>query len=276
MKKKVPDYFAWEQELEAPKPVKAIEQVAQHYQNDGKPDAIGQVLWLRMLYSCLVDGDFLDTEAYMQRGAVKRGGFASLEQLHERFFSALKEKGFFHPQNDLNRKRCEILRWCIQMGKNKENRIYTLTVPTGGGKTLSVFAWALEKAKICGKCHIIYVISYTSIIEQTADILRSYLGEENVIEHHSQVEYEDTDEKMDTRRLATENWDAPVLVTTNVQFFASLFANRSSRCRKLYNMANSVLLFDVVQMFPVNYMTPVLRSLEALVRHFSCSALLYS
>ena len=141
------------------------------------------------------------------------------------------------------------------MGKNQEDRIYTLTVPTGGGKTISAFAWALEKARSCGKKHIIYVIPYTSIIEQTADILRSYLGEENVIEHHSQVEYEDTDEKMDTRRLATENWDAPVIVTTNVQFFESLFANRSSRCRKLHNMANSVLLFDEAQMFPVNYMT---------------------
>lgn len=276
LKKKVPDYSAWEQELETPKSVKAIEQVAQHYQNDGKPDAIGQGLWLRMLYSCLVDGDFLDTEDYMQGGAVKRGGFASLEQLHDRFFSALQEKGFFHPQNDLNRKRCEILRRCIQMGKNQEDRIYTLTVPTGGGKTISAFAWALEKARASGKKHIIYVIPYTSIIEQTADILRSYLGEENVIEHHSQVEYEDTDEKMDTRRLATENWDAPVIVTTNVQFFESLFANRSSRCRKLHNMANSVLLFDEAQMFPVNYMTPVLRSLEALVRHFSSSALLCS
>lgn len=276
LKKAVPDCSSWRQELKVPVQVQGIEQGIQDFQIQGKMDFIGCSLWLRMLYSCLVDGDFLDTEDYMQGEAVKRGGFASLEQLHDRFFSALQEKGFFHPQNNLNRKRCEILQRCIQMGKNQEDRIYTLTVPTGGGKTISAFAWALEKARSCGKKHIIYVIPYTSIIEQTADILRSYLGEENVIEHHSQVEYEDTDEKMDTRRLATENWDAPVIVTTNVQFFESLFANRSSRCRKLHNMANSVLLFDEAQMFPVNYMTPVLRSLEALVRHFSCSALLCS
>ena len=276
MKKKVPDCSAWQQELEAPKPVQGIEQAISDFQSQGQMDFIGCGLWLRMLYSCLVDGDFLDTEAYMQGGAVQRGGFASLEQLHERFFSALEEKGFFHPQNALNRKRCEILQRCIQKGKDKEDRIYTLTVPTGGGKTISAFAWALEKARTCGKQHIIYVIPYTSIIEQTADILRSYLGEENVIEHHSQVEYEDKDEKMDPRRLATENWDAPVIVTTNVQFFESLFANRSSRCRKLHNVANSILLFDEAQMFPVEYMIPVLRSLEALVRHFSCSALLCS
>lgn len=276
LKKTIPDYSAYHQELGKPEKKQAFESVARNFLINGQADSIGQSLWLRMLYSCLVDGDFLDTEAYMQGGAVKRGGFASLEQLHDRFFSGLEKKGFFSPQNELNRKRCEILQQCIQKGEKKENGLYTLTVPTGGGKTISAFAWALEKAKACGKSRIIYVIPYTSIIEQTADILRSYLGEENVIEHHSQVEYDDSDEQMDPRRLATENWDAPVIVTTNVQFFESLFANRSSRCRKLHNIANSVLLFDEAQMFPVNYLTPVLRSLDALVNHFSCSALLCS
>lgn len=276
LKKTIPDYSAYHQELGKPEKKQAFESVARNFLINGQADSIGQSLWLRMLYSCLVDGDFLDTEAYMQGGAVKRGGFASLEQLHDRFFSGLEKKGFFSPQNELNRKRCEILRQCIQKGEKKENGLYTLTVPTGGGKTISAFAWALEKAKACGKSRIIYVIPYTSIIEQTADILRSYLGEENVIEHHSQVEYDDSDEQMDPRRLATENWDAPVIVTTNVQFFESLFANRSSRCRKLHNIANSILLFDEAQMFPINYMIPVLRSLEAMVYHFSCSVLLCS
>lgn len=276
LKKTIPDYSAYHQELGKPEKKQAFESVARNFLINGQADSIGQSLWLRMLYSCLVDGDFLDTEAYMQGGMVKRGGFASLEQLRDRFFSGLEKKGFFSPENELNRKRCEILRQCIQKGEKKENGLYTLTVPTGGGKTISAFAWALEKAKACGKSRIIYVIPYTSIIEQTADILRSYLGEENVIEHHSQVEYDDSDEQMDPRRLATENWDAPVIVTTNVQFFESLFANRSSRCRKLHNIANSILLFDEAQMFPVNYLIPVLRSLDALINHFSCSALLCS
>ena len=276
LKKKVPDFSAYKSELPSPQKLLVFEKVADQYRSSQKPDPIAVNLWLRMLFSCLVDADFLDTEAYMKNGQVQRGQFATIDKLAAKFFSQLQQKGFFAPKNALNRKRYEILQRCIQYGKKFPEGIYTLTVPTGGGKTISAFAWAMEQARTYHKKRIIYVIPYTSIIEQTADILRSFLGDENVIEHHSQAEYDDTQEELSRKRLATENWDAPVIVTTNVQFFESLFANRTSRCRKLHNIADSVILFDEVQMFPVNFLTPVLQSLEALAKHFSCSLLLCS
>jgi len=276
MKKEVPDFSAYKNELPQPQKLMGFEKVLNEYGTFQRPDCIAANLWLRMLFSCLVDADFLDTEAYMKNGQVQRGQFATIDKLATEFFSQLQKKGFFTPKNALNRKRYEILERCIQYGKNHPEGIYTLTVPTGGGKTISAFAWAMEQARTYHKKRIIYVIPYTSIIEQTADTLRSFLGNDNIIEHHSQVEYDDTQEALNRKRLATENWDAPVIVTTNVQFFESLFANRTSRCRKLHNMADSVILFDEVQMFPVNFLTPVLQSLEALVQHFSCSLLFCS
>lgn len=276
LKKEIPDFSAYKRELPPPQRLMEFEKVASQYGISQNPNCIAINLWLRMLFSCLVDADFLDTEAYMKNGQVQRGHFATIDKLATEFFSQLQKKGFFTPKNALNRKRYEILERCIQYGKNHPEGIYTLTVPTGGGKTISAFAWAMEQARTYHKKRIIYVIPYTSIIEQTADNLRSFLGDENVIEHHSQAEYDDTQEKLSRKRLATENWDAPVIVTTNVQFFESLFANRTSRCRKLHNMADSVILFDEVQMFPVNFLTPVLQSLEALVQHFSCSLLFCS
>ncbi|WP_289051393.1 CRISPR-associated helicase Cas3' [uncultured Acidaminococcus sp.] len=276
MKKEVPDFSAYKNELPQPQKFMGFEKVLNEYGTFQRPDCIAANLWLRMLFSCLVDADFLDTEAYMKNGQVQRGQFATIDELAAKFFSLLKAKGFFAPKNNINRKRCEILRRCMDYGKKRPAGIYTLTVPTGGGKTISAFAWAMEQARTYHKKRIIYVIPYTSIIEQTADTLRSFLGNDNIIEHHSQVEYDDTQEALNRKRLASENWDAPVIVTTNVQFFESLFANRTSRCRKLHNMAESVILFDEVQMFPVNFLLPVLQSMEALVRHFSCSLLLCS
>lgn len=276
LKKEIPDFSAYKRELPPPQRLMEFEKVASQYGIPQNPNCIAINLWLRMLFSCLVDADFLDTEAYMKNGQVQRGQFATIDELAAKFFSLLKAKGFFAPKNNINRKRCEILCRCMDYGKKRPAGIYTLTVPTGGGKTISAFAWAMEQARTYHKKRIIYVIPYTSIIEQTADNLCSFLGDENVIEHHSQAEYDDTQEKLSRKRLATENWDAPVIVTTNVQFFESLFANRTSRCRKLHNMADSVILFDEVQMFPVNFLTPVLQSLEALVQRFSCSLLFCS
>lgn len=276
LKKEIPDFSAYTNELQRPQKLLAFERAAEQYGIPQRPDCIAINLWLRMLFSCLVDADFLDTEAYMKNGQVRRGQFATIDKLAADFFSKLQQKGFFAPKNALNRKRCEILQRCIQYGKNRPAGIYTLTVPTGGGKTISAFAWALEQARACHKKRIIYVIPYTSIIEQTANILCSFLGDGNVIEHHSQAEYDDGQEELSRKRLAAENWDAPVIVTTNVQFFESLFANRTSRCRKLHNIADSVIIFDEVQMFPIDFLVPVLQSLEALVQHFSCSLLFCS
>ena len=152
-----------------------------------------------------------------------------------------------------------------------------MTIPTGGGKTISSLAFALHYARHAKKKRkrIIYVIPYTSIIEQNAAVFRDLLGPDSVVEHHQNVDYDDVqDTDMNRKRLATENWDAPVIVTTNVQFFESLFSNRPSKCRKLHNLAESIVIFDEAQMIPMDYLRPSLAAIEALVRHYACTAVL--
>ena len=147
-------------------------------------------------------------------------------------------------QNDnLNIRRGEILQSCID-GAESERGLFTLTVPTGGGKTLSSLAFALKHAQRNGMQRVVYVIPYNSIIEQNAQVFEEVLGVHNVLQHHSGIDYDDKDDVSTYKKLSTENWDMPVVVTTAVQFFESLFANRSSRCRKLHNIANSVVIFD--------------------------------
>ena len=170
--------------------------------------------------------------------------------------------GWFPPQGELNSRRCAVLEQCIRMGKTQPPGLFTLTVPTGGGKTVASLAFALAQARARGLRRIIYVIPYTSIIEQTAQEFRTILGAENVLEHHSNAAYEiDAEATPKTVRLAqaAENWDMPVVVTTAVQFFESLYANRPSQCRKLHNLAGSVILFDEAQLLPLPCLLPQIR-----------------
>ena len=231
-------------------------------------------LWTRMLYSCLVDADYLDTEEFMSGGNVQRGGYDSLPELWERFKRYIA--GFFPPRSELNRLRCEILKSCMDAGSGQKG-IYTLTVPTGGGKTVASLAFALRHAIENNMRRIIYVIPYTSIIEQNARVFRDILGEDNVIEHHSGAAF-DSDEEINgeksRQRLASENWDAPVIVTTAVQFFESIYANRSSKCRKLHNIANSVIIFDEAQMLPTGALLPCVGAIASLVADFEATAVL--
>ena len=225
----------------------------------------------RMLYSCLVDADFLDTEHFMTNGSVVRDPGEEIPVLYEKLQEHLK--AFENPQNELNRMRCNILNRCLQMAE-ADRGLFTLTVPTGGGKTLSSLAFALKQAKRSGLRRVIYVIPYTSIIEQTANTFRKILGDQNVLEHQHNFQYDCDDDRMDRRRLASENWDKPVVVTTNVQFFESLFANKSSRCRKLHNIAGSVIIFDEAQMLPREYLIPCVRAISELVLNYGCTAVL--
>lgn len=164
-------------------------------------------VFTRMLYSCLVDADFLDTEAFME-GQSRAALPTSMEQLWDKLQNYLS--GWFPPKGELNRQRCEILQACIRAGNAQQMGLFSLTVPTGGGKTVASLAFALAHAKRHGLRRVIYVIPYTSIIEQTAGIFRAILGAENVLEHHSNVLY-DLEGEADphTIRLAkaTENWD---------------------------------------------------------------------
>jgi len=236
----------------------------------------GFALWVRMLFSCLVDADFLDTEAYMDPDKRDtRGNWPELSALHSAFDEFMAEKTKGAEDTDVNRARTDVLAQCRTKASEAPG-LFSLTVPTGGGKTLSSMAFALEHAKHHGKHRIIYVIPYTSIIEQTADVFRNAfaaVGEEVLIEHHSNAEA-DPKKENSRSRLAAENWDAPVIVTTSVQFFESLFAAKTSRCRKLHNICNSVVVLDEAQLLPPEYLQPILDVLNLLSKHYGVTVVL--
>ena len=229
-------------------------------------------MFMRMLYSCLVDADFLDTEEFMVNGNTGRQQGENMPQLLEKLEKHIA--GWLENKEieSVNGRRTEILRACLDAGE-KEKGLFRLTVPTGGGKTIASLAFALRHAVKHHMDRIIYVIPYTSIIEQNAGVFREILGDQNVLENHCNVDYESTEE-LKPMQLASENWDKPVIVTTNVQFFESLFANKSSKCRKLHNMANSVIIFDEAQMLPNDYLKPCLTAIEELVINYEVSAVL--
>lgn len=264
--KKVPDYSAWKQEI-ALSPASRPSHIP--------PDNLSEAFYIRMLYSCLVDADYLDTEAFMD-GTLPRGGYEPIASLLDKLDQYIAP--WWNPKNELNRKRCDILRSCLNAGENFPNGLYTLTVPTGGGKTVSSLAFALRHAATHGKKRVIYVIPYTSIIDQTAEVFENILEAENVLEHHSGVDYTMPEEEVDPalycKALATENWDAPVIVTTAVQFFESLYSNLPSRCRKLHNIADSVIIFDEAQTLPVSYLYPCVSAIGQLVQYYGVTAVL--
>jgi CRISPR-associated endonuclease/helicase Cas3 len=225
-------------------------------------------LWVRMLYSCLVDADFLDTENFISSEITEsRGQFADIAELSNRFFLFLNslEKQVKH--TPVNVIRSEIRKYCESAAEGKPG-FFSLAVPTGGGKTLSSMAFAFKHALKYGKKRIIYVIPYTSIIEQTAKTMADILGAENVVEHHSNFEPENETQRS---KLACENWDAPVIVTTNVQFFESLYAARSSRCRKLHNISESVIILDEAQLLPPELRTPCVDAMRQLVLNYGAT-----
>ncbi|MBR0281079.1 MAG: CRISPR-associated helicase Cas3' [Oscillibacter sp.] len=258
-------------------------------------DALSWSFYIRMLYSCLTDADFLDTEDFMSAGSVRRDSGEPLSVLLERLMEK-KVRPWLEaadsPSPSLSRrrveirqKRCDILRTCLEAGENPRG-LYTLTVPTGGGKTTSSMAFALRHALTHGMRRVIYVIPYTSIIEQTAKTFRDIFGSENVLEHHSgavherisggRTEKEDyCEDPQETRAaLATENWDAPIIVTTAVQFYESMYANRPAKCRKLHNIANSVIIFDEAQTLPTPHLLPCVAAMANLVKQFQATAVL--
>jgi CRISPR-associated endonuclease/helicase Cas3 len=230
----------------------------------------GLALWLRMLFSCLVDGDFLDTENFMDgEKAQSRGTFSSIEELLGKFDEHMTKLTSEAKPTPVNRVRAEVLRQCRERASGTPG-LFSLTVPTGGGKTLSGLAFALTHAVRYKKRRIIYVIPYTSIIEQTAGIFRG-IFDNNVVEHHSNL---DPEKETAKSRLATENWDASIIVTTNVQFFESLFAARTSSCRKLHNIVNSVVVLDEAQLLNPEFLQPIMDTINLLARHYGVTFVL--
>ncbi len=267
MKKRLEEYGAYRREV-------AVPALRTPFFAMTNPETAGFTMsfFIRMLYSCLVDADYLDTERFMQNGESGRDAGESLPVLWDRLRLRIGKWLENTEEDTINGRRSEILRHCIQMG-DQEPGIFRMTAPTGAGKTVASLAFALRHAVKHDRKRIVYVVPYTSIIEQNAAVFRDILGEKNVLEHHSGVEYED-EEELRAMQLAAENWDKPVVVTTNVQFFESLFSNKSSKCRKLHNLANSVILLDEVQMLPNDYLKPCVAALEELATHYNASVVL--
>ncbi|OQW98087.1 MAG: CRISPR-associated endonuclease Cas3'' [Verrucomicrobia bacterium A1] len=228
-------------------------------------------LWIRMLFSCLVDADRLNTEEFGDNERhSKREVFPTLGDLAPRLFQALETLERAAADSDVNRIRAEIRRAC-ETAAGKPPGLFSLTVPTGGGKTLSAMAFALRHALKHGKRRIVYVIPYTSIIEQTAQTLAGIFGRENVIEHHSNLAPEHETERS---QMAAENWDAPIVVTTNVQFFESLYAAKTGPARKLHNIVNSVVILDEAQLLPPELLTPCVDAMNRLVESYGVTIVL--
>ena len=220
--------------------------------------------FIRMLYSCLVDSDYLDTEKFMSSGTVIRDKGENLSVLKERLFNRIRRKGYLTGSSGINLYRSKILNDCILSGRQSNKALYTLTVPTGGGKTIASIAFALEAACARKKDRIIYVIPYCSIIEQTVDIFNDIFGENNVLAVYGQAEYE-----KEQLRLAAGNWDKPIVITTAVQFFESFYSNRPSTCRKLHNTVNSVIIFDEVQSIPLDNLLPCIKVIKELIINYN-------
>jgi CRISPR-associated endonuclease/helicase Cas3 len=223
----------------------------------------------RFLFSALVDADSLDTEQW-DIGAPRAGEFDSIATLASKTEEACAAKSLQalkKMDSPLNRMRSEVLQECLASAELAPG-LFTLTVPTGGGKTLSGLAFALRHAALNGLARVIFVAPYTSILEQTVSVFRAVLGERNVIEHHSNI---DPDRETDRNRQACENWDAPVIVTTSVQFFETLYANDKRRCRKLHRIGRSVVFLDEVQTFPEHLLRPIHSVLNLLTERFGTS-----
>jgi len=231
----------------------------------------GFALWVRMLFSTLVDADFLDTEQFMDEDrAAHRKNTVAIKTLLQQFNTHMDEKFSNRKNTKVNSVRTEVLQQCREQA-HKPSGIFSLTVPTGGGKTLSSLAFALGHADTHNKKRVIYVIPYTSIIEQTANTFREIFSDA-VLEHHSNL---DPDKETTVKnRLAAENWDAPIIVTTNVQFFESLFAAKTSRCRKLHNIVNSVVVLDEAQLLPPEFLKPILKVMNLLTKYYGVTFVL--
>lgn len=233
----------------------------------------------RMLFSCLVDADFIDTDEFYRRveGLPPRDCGVEpprLEQLRDRLDSHLTG---FSADTHVNRLRASILAH-VRGNAELEPGLFSLTVPTGGGKTLASLAFALDHAIRHGLRRVIYVIPFTSIVEQNAAVFRNALGELGdaaVLEHHSAfIDDGNASEAKDKLHLAMENWDAPIVVTTAVQFFESLFADRPSRCRKLHNITESVVILDEAQTLPLKLLRPCVTALDELALNYRTSIVL--
>ncbi len=273
--------LAWKNELVFD--LEALVPSSFSFSKDNKKQAAFQFAFLgRMIFSCLVDADYKDTEAFYDKLESRKRDreWKPLQKLLSQFQNAfdVKMREMTKTDTNVNLLRADILNHVRAQASQKPG-LFTLTVPTGGGKTLASLGFALDHATLHGQDRIIYAIPFTSIIDQTAAIFSDLLGAEHILEHHSAIDNE-ASEKIQHRdwrdklKLAMEDWAAPVVVTTNVQFFESLFASRTSAARKLHNIANSVIILDEAQTIPRHLLSPCMRVLDELAKNYKCSIVL--
>lgn len=241
-------------------------------------DARSAEMFLRFLFSALVDADYLDTERHFRAEPVaERGAGVSMAELWDRLDR--NQRGFPDPGNDtVACARREVYEACVAAADQPPG-LFRLTVPTGGGKTRSGMAFALRHALQHGHRRVIVAVPFITITEQTADVYRSIFGEGVVLEHHSaaarpDMSGDDFHPEHVWARLASENWDAPVIVTTTVQLFESLFASGTSPCRKLHRLARSVIILDEAQALPSHLLRPILDALRELCAHYGATVVI--
>lgn len=234
----------------------------------------------RMIFSCLIDADRSAAAAFDAGGKdAPVSAHPSIAVLETKLHAWLAQRGA--GTSELNKLRDAVFQATLAKAPEPKG-VFTLTVPTGGGKTLTSLAFALAHARAHGLDRVIVVIPFTSVIEQTAQVYREALGDLGgaVLEHHSAFEMEKEGRWSDDRvgperlRLAMERWDSPIVVTTAVQFFESLFSNRPSRCRKLHSIARSVVVVDEAQTMPLTLLRPCVVALKELARNYGSSVVL--
>lgn len=269
---RLPDYGRFEEDLDLTQLSKGLDPPHVIFdRSDAASTWFSLQFFIRMVFSCLVDADYLCTERFVsgQRGLLRS---EDLPVLCAKLENGLA--GFYPPKTSLDTRRCGVLDACL-VASSQRPGVFSLTVPTGGGKTLASLRFALHHAVANeGMRRVVYAIPYTSIIDQNAREFRRILGAENVLEHHASFDFDEQGERGERLRLAAENWEAPVVVTTNVQLFESLYARRTSRCRKLHNIAGSVIVLDEAQMIPTEQLLPCVRALVELVENYRCSIVL--
>lgn len=252
-----------------------------------KNKVFGQYAFTKMEFSCLTDADYQDTERFMRGYSPRSYNYDSFSDIYDMFRKHIqpwidKDNKMVGENNqqltkneEINHMRTQMMLQCLNAGSNsRKGDIRTLSIPTGGSKTLSSFAYAIAAAKKDTSIkRIIVVIPFNTITTQTASVLRGIVGEKNILENHFGFDFEDSKQGK-LLQYASENWDIPIVVTTNVQFFESFFSNKPSKSRKLHNIADSIIIFDEVQQLPVKYLKPCIKCIESLAANFGARIVL--
>ena len=276
MKRKTGDYSAYENEVKLEYPKDNLREL---FDVSNQREIIERYsFFTRYLFSCLTDADFIDTERFVTPNT-DRGMDGDFQKAYEKVCEKLNS---FKIETKLQESRSIIQEQVYKSVESNAN-VYTLNMPTGSGKTLCSIRAALKTAIENKKKRIIYVIPYVSIIEQTAKVFEDIFGDVlPVLQHHSNYDFDDdknedeneiTSEKL---KRSCENWDAKLIVTTNIQFFESLYHYKGRRLRKLHNLADSVIIFDEIHMLPIDYIQPCLRAIGYVTKYLNSTAILMS